>query len=78
MSDSYDPEFGTGANAHEIRMAVKRMHRRVSMILDNRPPLYIMDLVAAEAILNTTTPATLTEWEWRVIRFALERAGESI
>lgn len=76
VSDAYDPEWGTGANAQEIHYALGSLYERVSAILDNKEPIYILDLVNDS--LPTTINATLTEWEWRIIRFALERANESI
>ena len=76
VSDALDPEWGTAANADEIREALTAAHREVSAVLGWRDPLYILDLVRSD--LPTPIPATLTERQWRLIRFALERAGESI
>lgn len=77
VSDSYDPEFGTAANAEEIRDALKKLYCTVSSILKDEPPMQILDLVKAEH-LNNSIQARLTEKEWRLIRFALERAQESL
>ena len=76
VSDSYDPEFGTGANCDEISSALRGVYREVSDILGKQPPMYILDLVRAD--LRKSIKATLTEKQWRLIRFALERAEESI
>jgi hypothetical protein len=76
VSDSYDPEWGTGANADAIAAALGRMHGRVSGVLGHKPPLFVLDLIRAD--LPTPITATFTEGEWRLIRFALERAGESL
>lgn len=77
VSDSCDPEFGTGANAAEIREALVDVYSTVSEILGGKPPMYILDLVRAED-LTRRIKANLSEREWRLIRFALERAEESI
>lgn len=76
MSDSYDPEFGTGHNCHRIREALARVYSRVSQILDSKPPIYILDLIDQD--LPEPIQTTLSTKEWRLIRFALERAQESI
>lgn len=77
VSDSYNPEWGTSAAGHEIRQQLERMHEVVSQILGGKPPLYILDLVNKDD-LKERIGAVLTEKQWRMIRFALERAGESI
>ena len=80
VSDSYDPEFSTGENCAEIREALDGVYERISTLLRQAPPLYILDLVRTPA--NNFTPAkvsaTLTTKQWRLIRFALERAKDSI
>lgn len=76
VSDSYDPEWGTGANADAIGEALDRLYVEVSAILGDVPPMYVLDLVRAD--LPTPITATLTERQWRIIRFALERAEESL
>lgn len=76
VSDSYDPEWSTTANAAEIEDALSEVYDRISGILGGRAPLYVLDLVRSD--LPTPISATLSEREWRVIRFALERAQESI
>jgi len=76
VSDSYDCEFGTGSNCELIKLHLGEVYSLVSAILDNKPPMYILDLV--DANLPAKIAATFTEKELRIIRFALERAGESI
>ncbi len=78
VSDSYDPEWGTGATAADIADAIDTMYDRVSGVLGHREPKDIRTLVYEDAVLTEPLPATLTEWEWRIIRFCLERAGESL
>lgn len=72
----YDPEWGTTDTAEEIRAAMASVYRVVSATLGDRPPLYILNLIRSHD--GPAVTATLTEKQWRLIRFALERAGESI
>jgi hypothetical protein len=78
VSDSYDPEWGTLANAESIEEALDSMYDRVSGILGQEPPVDIRVLVAESYKRSRLLPATLTEWEWRIVRFALECASDSI
>jgi hypothetical protein len=77
VSDSYDPEWGTGSNRDKIAGALKTMHGVVGIILSNSPPVNVLDLVRPNALPQPIT-ATLTEKQWRLIRFALERAKDSL
>lgn len=76
ISDSYDPEFGTAGNVAQINDALRTMYLRLTGILGGVPPRLIVDLVRDE--LPTPIAATLTEKEWRLLRFAIERARESL
>lgn len=76
VSDSFDPEFGTRENAQLIRSALDGVHQRINELLGNAPPVYILDLLPQTRTVPYT--AMLTEKEWRLIRFALERAKESL
>ena len=80
VSDSYDPEWGTAANAEPIIDALEVMYDRVAGILAFSEPMDIRKLanLSGDSDLAEPIPATLTEWEWRIIRFALERAKDSI
>jgi hypothetical protein len=75
-SDAYDPEWGTAANADQIRHALDQAHEEVSRVLGDQPPVYVLNLIRSEFPAEIT--AVLNERTWRLIRFALERAGESI
>lgn len=77
VSDSFDPEWGTGANREEIENNLQDVYRRVSLTLSQKPPMFILDLVQSEN-LEEIIEDGLTEKEWRLIRFALERAIESL
>jgi hypothetical protein len=76
ISDSYDPEWGTSGVASQIGELLQQMHTQVSVVLDNRSPMDIRRL--ANADLPKPITATLTELEWRLLRFACERARESL
>lgn len=76
VSDSFDPEFGTGERAHEIDRELLRLYERLTDLLGGRPPMYILDLVDAD--LPERHSLTLSEREWRILRFAIERARDSI
>lgn len=77
VSDSADPEWGSSANAEEIQDALQEMHKKLTTLLDQRPPMYILDLVRSNK-LNKQIDATFREKDWRILRFACERARESI
>ena len=77
VSDSYDPEFGTSAVAGEIDGALEEVYDKLTGILGGRPPMPIIELVRSSG-LNKPISATLCERDWRMIRFALERARDSI
>lgn len=75
ISDSYDPEFGTGANASDVREAVQFMHAKLGEIIGG-PPKPILDVVRGGYCGGIT--AILDERCWRILRFACERALESL
>ena len=78
VSDAYDPEFGTAANAAEIQDAIECVYDRLNGVLGGAPPVCIIELVSKRLGETKQISATLTEYEWRILRFACERAGESV
>ena len=78
ISDSFDPEWGTSSAAEPIIDSIEELYERVSEVLGKTDPIYVKTLAGQKDELNTPIQATLTEWEWRIIRFSLERAKESI
>jgi hypothetical protein len=81
ISDSYDPEFSTGARATAVREAIEEQRDRLTQIL-GKDLLPIVD-IAENDFKNTlpigfTKELKFTERELRIIRFALNRAIESI
>lgn len=76
VSYSYDPEFGTSANCHEVEKAVKGAIHRLTVVLG--PELApILEVISDDRFERFTEQVTLTEREMRVIRFALIRSLET-
>lgn len=78
VSDSYDPEWGTSRAAGDIKNAIESVYKTVSSILGDRDPVDIRNLAYEESKRSSQITARLSEWQWRIIRFSLERAEESI
>ena len=76
VSDSYDPEFGTGANAQDVRDAIAAVRDTLAAPL----PKALRNIVelAHEGPTGPRHTFTLTENELRLVRFALNRALETI
>jgi hypothetical protein len=78
VSDSYDPEFSTGSNRQDVADAIKALRDRASKALGTEELKNILEVVHGK---NGNTKATLlirNERELRILRFALNRALESI
>lgn len=75
VSDSYDPEFSTAENAGRIREALAEAHKTLGNVIGG-PPLPILEVV--DGGHRGGIPATLDERTWRILRFACERAQDSI
>ena len=76
VSDAYDPEWGTRANADEIRKKLDRLYEQLSSVLGYREPIFVLDLVRMQ--LPDLMEATFTERDWRLLRFCVERARDSL
>lgn len=74
VSDSYDPEFGTGENARDVREAIEQVGDKLAVGLGELKP--IVQVVHGRA--GKLKAVILNEKERRVVRFALKRALESI
>lgn len=75
VSDSYDPEFGTGANADEVRRGVESANRLFSKLLGSG----LRNIVeVAKGDAGPTLILKLTERQARLARFAINRALESL
>lgn len=77
VSDSYDPEFGTAENARAVILAVQSVIRKIeSQALKGKPVKNILEVVTGDA--GPLYAGPISEREWRVIRFAMNRALETI
>jgi hypothetical protein len=78
FSDNYDLEWGTASARQDIDDRLGVIYEIVNdVVLGRKPPIYIQDLVYMDNLSEEIT-ATLTEQEWRLLRFALKRAQESL
>ncbi len=79
VSDSFDPEWGTASNGQLIDDRLGSLYEQLTVILDGREPMYVLDLVQSDdQELDDEREAVLTIREWRLLRFAIERARESL
>ena len=81
VSDSYDPEFGTGANAHDVAEAIRDVRTFVTSYIGSDARLPIVKLAHNTSRLdpiNKPQHVGLTERQLRIIRFCLDRVLESI
>ena len=75
VSDSYDPEFGTSANAQDVRDAMYGVTERILVHLGPE----LKNIVGvAQGPAGEWHTLKLSERELRIIRFGLNRALESI
>lgn len=75
MSDAYDPEFSTQANADRIAGAIQDAVDRIGIEIGLELQ-YILDVIDGEP--GPKHRIAFSERELRVIRFALNRALETI
>jgi hypothetical protein len=78
VSDSYDPEFGTGERANTVRENIEEVRNYISEVLGpGRAKL--KDIVeVCEGPSGESWTCTVDEKILRIIRFALNRAMETI
>jgi hypothetical protein len=77
VSDSYDPEFSTGENARAVQAAIQAVVTKLeSGVLKGKPLANILEVIHGRAGRMHAGP--LSEREWRIIRFCLNRAIETI
>jgi predicted DNA binding protein len=75
MSDSFDAEFGTAADAEDVANAVRSVDRLIGRQI--RPErVSIVEVVHGSS--GCQHVVELTDREMRVIRFALDRALKSL
>jgi hypothetical protein len=74
VSDSYDPEFSTGENAKDVRDAIVEVRDKLAFGLGELQ--YIVSVIHGNP--GALKTVRLSERELRVVRFALNRALETI
>lgn len=77
VSDSYDPEFGTGQNAQDVRDGLIDVRDHIKDLLGEELK-YIVKVVQNYKYIDRTFTLNLTERDLRLIRFAINRSLESI
>jgi len=78
ISDVYDPEFSTVANADLVRSAIEIQRDKVTALLGPQLPNILDVVVNMDSNEGKEFTMKLTERDLRVIRFALNRALETI
>lgn len=75
VSDSYDPEFGTGENVRKVARAIKKQLDVISHTI-GKEPRDILEVIHGEN--GGVHEIKFSERSLRIIRFALNRALKSI
>lgn len=75
VSDSYDPEFGTGFNADSVADGIQGVVDRIAELLG---PQLLNIVAVAQGEPGKVFEVQLAERELRLIRFGLLRALETI
>lgn len=76
VSDSYDPEFSTRANADDVKEAIGAVRGRITRMIGSNELKNIVGL--AQSKDGPRKHCSLSERELRIIRFCLDRSTESI
>ena len=76
VSDSYDSEFGTSANASDVREAIEKIVGKIGVTLGSGLKNIVQVVHTKDR--KILKRLGLTEREMRIIRFGLNRALESI
>ena len=72
VSDSYDPEFGTSERAALVRDGIQAVVDKIRLGT-------LKNIVEVAGSTNGShLPLRLSEREWRLVRFGLNRALESL
>jgi len=77
VSDSYDPEFGTAANAARVAKAVRILRDRLTAAIGSEE-LHSIIVLACTRNGPRRRTLLLSERELRILRFCVDRALESI
>lgn len=76
VSDSFDPEFGTADNARTVVEAIDKVRDKLTRALGTDELQNILAIVNGRS--GWRHKLYLTERELRVLRFAIDRAKETI
>ena len=76
VSDSYDPEFSTGANADQVLVALREVREKMTAAIGSKELKPIVQVAAGKP--GPAKGVVLSERDLRLLRFALDRAVESI
>ena len=68
VSDSYDPVWGTGSNAAEVRDGIRAVREKLATFI-NAPPDYILDVIRRREPTGPVPLVPLTVRECRILRF---------
>lgn len=75
VSDAYDPEFGTRANAEDLTTAMLEINNRIARKIGSR----LKDIIEiAKSEDGPPIAVKFSARELRIIRFCINRAGESL
>jgi len=76
VSDSYDPEFGTEENSFDVAEAIRDAENSITDAIGSDVLKNIVSVVHGSEGKKITV--TFSEKKWRVIRFALNMALETL
>lgn len=74
VSDSYDPVWGTAANADLVCDGIREMDVALTKMLHNSPPRFILDVVREDN--QKRNSYAFSERELRILRYACRVALE--
>lgn len=77
VSDSYDPEFSTGANVQEVAEAILALRDRATEAIGSEELKNILEVIRGKNG-EAKTLLVRNERELRILRFALNRALETL
>lgn len=76
VSDSYDPEFGTAANAADVASAINDVCSKLTKAIGSEELKFIVDVVHGRG--GHRHQLVFTERELRILRFSIGRALETL
>lgn len=76
VSDTMDPEFGTGANASDVLDGMREVRDLLTQFIGTDRLEYIVAVAQREN--GEQKPLLLSERQARILRFSVDRAMESV